>query len=312
MVGIAFTVMCLIFGTTFLAIKIGVEAGMPPFLSAGLRFLIAGALMFAWMRMKGKVSWSLLFRKEMLLTGAGLTFGTFATLYWAEQHVSSGVGAILSATGPLMIMLMQTALLRQKTSARVIVGCLIGFTGVVLVVLPGVSLGAGSLFMWGCIAVLVGEVCYSAGALYSKKVIHQFKEASPVAINAVQMMYGGLLLSLLSVGTESWSMSALDWVPAVSSVIYLTVIGSMVGHSLFYWIMSRTNPLFPATWLYISPPIAVGLGAVVYGEHVSWVTWIGVVLVVSGLLAMNEKVSGWLKKRSRARMTVQASESVLK
>ncbi|MEK4370096.1 DMT family transporter [Paenibacillus sp. FSL R5-0473] len=312
MVGIAFTVMCLIFGTTFLAIKIGVEAGMPPFLSAGLRFVIAGALMFAWMRMKGKVSWSLLFRKEMLLTGAGLTFGTFATLYWAEQHVSSGVGAILSATGPLMIMLMQTALLRQKTSARMIVGCLIGFTGVVLVVLPGVSLGAGSLFMWGCIAVLVGEVCYSAGALYSKKVIHQFKEASPVAINAVQMMYGGLLLSLLSVGTESWSMSALDWVPAVSSVIYLTVIGSMVGHSLFYWIMSRTNPLFPATWLYISPPIAVGLGAVVYGEHVSWVTWIGVVLVVSGLLAMNEKVSGWLKKRSRARMTVQASESVLK
>ncbi|WP_017689969.1 EamA family transporter [Paenibacillus sp. PAMC 26794] len=312
MVGIAFTVMCLIFGTTFLAIKIGVEAGMPPFLSAGLRFVIAGALMFAWMRMKGKVSWSLLFRKEMLLTGAGLTFGTFATLYWAEQHVSSGVGAILSATGPLMIMLMQTALLRQKTSARMIVGCLIGFTGVVLVVLPGVSLGAGSLFMWGCIAVLVGEVCYSAGALYSKKVIHQFKEASPVAINAVQMMYGGLLLSLLSVGTESWNMSALDWVPAVSSVIYLTVIGSMVGHSLFYWIMSRTNPLFPATWLYISPPIAVGLGAVVYGEHVSWVTWIGVVLVVSGLLAMNEKVSGWLKKGKRARMTVQASESVLK
>jgi len=312
MVGIAFTVMCLIFGTTFLAIKIGVEAGMPPFLSAGLRFLIAGALMFAWMRMKGKVSWSLLFRKEMLLTGAGLTFGTFATLYWAEQHVSSGVGAILSATGPLMIMLMQTALLRQKTSARMIVGCLIGFSGVVLVVLPGVSLGAGSLFMWGCIAVLVGEVCYSAGALYSKKVIHQFKEASPVAINAVQMMYGGLLLSLLSVGTESWNMSALDWVPAVSSVIYLTVIGSMVGHSLFYWIMSRTNPLFPATWLYISPPIAVGLGAVVYGEHVSWITWIGVVLVVSGLLAMNEKVSGWLKKRSRSRMTVQASESVLK
>lgn len=312
MVGIAFTVMCLIFGTTFLAIKIGVEAGMPPFLSAGLRFVIAGALMFAWMWMKGKVSWSLLFRKEMLLTGAGLTFGTFATLYWAEQHVSSGVGAILSATGPLMIMLMQTALLRQKTSARMMVGCLIGFTGVVLVVLPGVSLGAGYLFMWGCIAVLVGEVCYSAGALYSKKVIHQFKEASPVAINAVQMMYGGLLLTLLSAGTESWNMSVLDWVPAVSSVIFLTVIGSMVGHSLFYWIMSRTNPLFPATWLYISPPIAVGLGAVVYGEHVSWITWIGVVLVVSGLLAMNEKVSGWLKKGKRARVTVQASKTVLK
>ncbi|WP_339242964.1 EamA family transporter [Paenibacillus sp. FSL R5-0517] len=115
-------------------------------------------------------------------------------------------------------------------------------------------------------------------------------------------MYGGLLLTLLSARTESWNMSVLDWVhwvPAVSSVIYLTVIGSMVGHSLFYWIMSRTNLLFPATWLYISPPIAVGLGAVVYGEHVSWITWIGVVLVVSGLLEMNEKVSGWLKKKEK-------------
>lgn len=312
MVGIAFTVMCLIFGTTFLAIKIGVEVGIPPFLSAGLRFIVAGALMFAWMWMKGKVNISLLWRKEMLITGAGLTFGTFATLYWAEQYVSSGVGAILSATGPLMIMLMQTALLRQKTSARMIMGCLIGFAGVVLVVLPGVSIGGSPLWLWGCIAVLVGEVFYSAGAIYSKKVINQFKEANPVAINAVQMMYGGLLLSLLSAVTESWNMSALDWVPAVSSVIYLTVVGSMVGHSLFYWIMSRTNPLFPATWLYISPPIAVGLGAVVYNEHVSFITWIGVALVVTGLLAMNEKVSGWLKKGKRARVTVQASETALK
>ncbi|PQP82773.1 EamA family transporter [Paenibacillus sp. PCH8] len=312
MVGVAFTIMCLIFGTTFLAIKIGVEAGMPPFLSAGLRFIIAGALMFTWMWMKGKVNVSLLWRKEMLITGAGLTFGTFATLYWAEQYISSGVGAILSATGPLMIMVMQTALLRQKTSARMITGCLIGFAGVVLVVLPGVSFGGSPLWLWGCIAVLVGEVCYSAGAIYSKKVINQFKETSPVAINAVQMMYGGLLLSLLSAVTESWNLSALDWVPAVTSVIYLTVVGSMVGHSLFYWIMSRTNPLFPATWLYISPPIAVGLGAVVYDEHVGWITWIGVALTVSGLLAMNEKVMGWLWKRSRSNSVVQTSKPVVK
>jgi drug/metabolite transporter (DMT)-like permease len=148
--------------------------------------------------------------------------------------------------------------------------------------------------------------------LYSKKVINQFKEASPVAINAVQMMYGGLLLSGLSAVTESWSTTGLDWVPAVSSLIYLTVVGSMVGHSLFYWIMSRTNPLFPATWLYISPPIAVGLGAVLYNEHVSWITWIGVALIVSGLLAMNEKVMGWLQKGKRKTLLGQTSKSMVK
>ncbi|WP_339276704.1 EamA family transporter [Paenibacillus sp. FSL W8-0426] len=297
MVAAAFAIMCLIFGTTFLAIKIGVEAGLPPFLSAGLRFVAAGALMFAWMWMKGRVKLSLLWRKEMLLTGMGLTFGTFATLYWAEQYVSSGVGAILSATGPLMIMIMQTALLRQKTSLRIVAGYLVGFGGVVLVVLPGISFGGGALWLLGCIAVLVGELCYSAGALYSKKVINQFSDSDPVAINAVQMMYGGVLLLGLSAVTEPWKMSisTLDWQPAILSLLYLTVIGSMVGHSLFYWIMSRTNPLFPATWLYISPPIAVVLGAVLYNEHVSWMTWTGVVLIVSGLLAMNDKVISALR-----------------
>lgn len=297
MIGTAFAIMCLVFGTTFLAIKIGVEAGLPPFMSAGIRFMIAGALMFAWMLMKGRVKMSLLWRKEMLLTGAGLTFGTFAALYWAEQYVSSGVGAILSATGPIMIMVMQTVLLRQKTSARMITGCLIGFVGVIFVVMPGVTIGGSPLWLWGCIVILIGEVCYSAGALYSKKVINQFKESDPVAINAVQMMYGGLLLLILSAFTESWNISVMDWTPAITSLIYLTVIGSMVGHSLFYWIMSRTNPLFPATWLYISPPIAVVLGAIVYNEHVSWMTWIGVVLIVSGLLFMNDKVTGWFKSR---------------
>ncbi|MCM3172819.1 EamA family transporter [Paenibacillus sp. MER 99-2] len=297
MIGAAFAIMCLVFGTTFLAIKIGVEAGLPPFMSAGIRFMIAGALMFAWMLMKGRVKLSLLWRKEMLLTGAGLTFGTFAALYWAEQYVSSGVGAILSATGPIMIMVMQTVLLRQKTSARIITGCLIGFVGVIFVVMPGVTIGGSPLWLWGCIVILIGEVCYSAGALYSKKVINQFKESDPVAINAVQMMHGGLLLFILSAFTESWNISVINWTPAITSLIYLTVIGSMVGHSLFYWIMSRTNPLFPATWLYISPPIAVVLGAIVYNEHVSWMTWIGVVLIVSGLLFMNDKVTGWFKSR---------------
>ncbi|WP_025681472.1 EamA family transporter, partial [Paenibacillus massiliensis] len=102
MIAVGYIVMCLVFGTTFLAIKIGVEAGLPPFLSAGLRFLVAGILMYTWMKLRGKAQWSLLLRKEMLLTGLGLTFGTFAALYWAEQYVSSGIGAILSATGPLM------------------------------------------------------------------------------------------------------------------------------------------------------------------------------------------------------------------
>ncbi|MDY8023062.1 DMT family transporter [Paenibacillus polymyxa] len=297
MIGIAFTVMCLIFGTTFLAIKVGVEAGLPPFLSAGVRFFAAGAILFIAMKLTGKVRWSLLWRKEMLLIGAGTTFGTFSALYWAEQYVSSGIGAILSATGPMMIVILQSVLLRQKTSRITVVGCMISFLGVVLVVLPGLALQVSGLWLAGCLVILLGELCYSGGALYSKRVMDVFRETNPIALNAAQMIHGGWMLLLLSAITEPWSSEGWQYLPAMGSLLYLILFGSMIAHTLFYWLMERTNPLFPTTWLYISPPIAVGLGALLYGEHVSWWMLAGVLLIVTGLILMNNGIIRLVNRR---------------
>ncbi|APB72055.1 EamA family transporter [Paenibacillus polymyxa] len=297
MIGIAFTVMCLIFGTTFLAIKVGVEAGLPPFLSAGVRFFAAGAILFIAMKLTGKVRWSLLWRKEMLLIGAGTTFGTFSALYWAEQYVSSGIGAILSATGPMMIVILQSVLLRQKTSRITVVGCMISFLGVVLVVLPGLAVQISGLWLAGCLVILLGEMCYSGGALYSKRVMDVFRETNPIALNAAQMIHGGWMLLLLSAFTEPWSSEGWQYLPAMGSLLYLILFGSMIAHTLFYWLMERTNPLFPTTWLYISPPIAVGLGALLYGEHVSWWMLAGVLLIVTGLILMNNGIIRLVNRR---------------
>lgn len=297
MIGIAFTVMCLIFGTTFLAIKVGVEAGLPPFLSAGVRFFAAGAILFIAMKLTGKVRWSLLWRKEMLLIGAGTTFGTFSALYWAEQYVSSGIGAILSATGPMMIVILQSVLLRQKTSRITVVGCMISFLGVVLVVLPGLAVQISGLWLVGCLVILLGELCYSGGALYSKRVMDVFRETNPIALNAAQMIHGGWMLLLLSAITEPWSSEGWQYLPAMGSLLYLILFGSMIAHTLFYWLMERTNPLFPTTWLYISPPIAVGLGALLYGEHVSWWMLAGVLLIVTGLILMNNGIIRLVNRR---------------
>lgn len=297
MIGIAFTVMCLIFGTTFLAIKVGVEAGLPPFLSAGVRFFTAGAILFIAMKLTGKVRWSLLWRKEMLLIGAGTTFGTFSALYWAEQYVSSGIGAILSATGPMMIVILQSVLLRQKTSRITVVGCMISFLGVVLVVLPGLAVQISGLWLAGCLVILLGELCYSGGALYSKRVMDVFRETNPIALNAAQMIHGGWMLLLLSAITEPWSSEGWQYLPAMGSLLYLILFGSMIAHTLFYWLMERTNPLFPTTWLYISPPIAVGLGALLYGEHVSWWMLAGVLLIVTGLILMNNGIIRLVNRR---------------
>ncbi|QWU17239.1 Permease of the drug/metabolite transporter (DMT) superfamily [Paenibacillus sophorae] len=289
MIILAYSLVCLIFGTTFLAIKIGVDAGAPPFFSAGLRFFAAGAALLLWMSWKRKASFSLLLRKETALTGLGLTFGTFAALYWAEQYVSSGLAAVLSATGPIMILLLQTFLLRQKASSLSLAGCLIGFTGVLLLVLPSLSLSASPLWLAGCAVILIGEWAYASGTLYTRTVTARLPDVHPIALNAAQMIYGGALMLLLSLFAERPSISFLLSWRASGSFLYLTVIGSMVGHSLYYWLVAKTNPVFPSTWLYISPPIAVGVGIFFYDETVSWMTLLGVITIIGGTMLVNAK-----------------------
>lgn len=287
MIMLAYSLVCLIFGTTFLAIKIGVDAGAPPFFAAGLRFLLAGGILFLWMVWKGKANFSLLLRKEMLLTGATLTFGTFAALYWGEQYVSSGLAAVLSATGPMMILLIQTFILRQKASIHALFGCILGLAGVLLLVLPNLALKTSMLWLVGCVVILIGEASYATGAIYSKKVTNHLSEVSPIALNAVQMMYGGLFLFILSMATEKVRPAELFSFPVIFSLLYLIVIGSMVAHSLFYWLVAKTNPVFPSTWLYVSPPIAVGVGVLFYNETVNGLTLLGIVTIIAGTVLVN-------------------------
>ncbi|WP_028546535.1 DMT family transporter [Paenibacillus taiwanensis] len=287
MVILNYLLVCLIFGTTFLAIKIGVDASAPPFLSSGIRFFVAGLLLFVWMMWRKKASFSLLLRKEMLLTGIGLTFGTFAALYWGEQYVSSGIAAVFSATAPILILLLQTIIMRQSPSRRSLIGCIIGLIGVTLIILPTITLSASIWLLIGSLIILIGQLFYSCGAIYSKSVTKRFPETSPIALNAAQMMYGGALLLLLSACTEKWYFHSLLSAEAIGSMLYLIVIGSMIGHSLFYWLVVKTSPIFASTWLYISPLIALTIGVIFYGEAITWLTIIGAITIIVGTVLVN-------------------------
>lgn len=287
MIVLGFILMCLIFGTTFLAIKIGIDAGLSPFYSAAIRFITAGGLLFLYSLWKKKAVLSLLWRKETLLTGFLITFGTFSTLYWAEQHISSGLAAVLSATGPIMILLLQTAVTHRRAPLTSTLGCAVGFTGVFVLMLPGLQIDFNFMWLAGCLVVLLGELCYSGGALYSKSVMDRRPEASSLALNAAQMLFGGLLLLVLSLIVEHPQPTRIFSLPALGSILYLIVAGSMVGHSLFYWLISKTNPVFPSTWLYISPLIAMGLGSLVYGEAFTWISAAGALLILTGIILVN-------------------------
>lgn len=287
MILFGYTLMCLIFGTTFLAIKIGIDAGAPPFFSAGIRFFLAGLILFLWMVWKRKASLSLLLHKEMVITGIGLTFGVFATLYWAEQYVTSGIASVLAATAPLMILLLQSSIFRQKVSVTAMLGCFLGFTGVILLLLPNDYAEVSTLWIFGCIAILIGQLFYSSGAVYSKRVIERFQHTSPIALNAAQMMYGGGMLLFLSFFTEKMYIESVLSTNALLSLLYLIIFGSMIGHSLFYWLVAKTNPVLPSTWLYISPLIAISLGVTFYNELLSIYSMVGGITIIIGIVLIN-------------------------
>lgn len=283
-----YIVMCLIFGTTFLAIKIGIDAGATPFFSAGIRFFLAGVILLGWMVCTKKARLSLLLRKEMFLTGIGLTFGVFAALYWAEQYVSSGIAAVLSATGPLMIILIQSRVTRLSLSGTTLAGCLIGLLGVILLVFPGLTITYDKWWVLGCLAVVVGELFYAVGAVYSRHVIQHFQDTSPIALNAAQMVHGGLLLLILSLFTENVHIGSMFADPrSPLSLLYLIFVGSMMGHTIFYWLVAKTGPVFPSTWLYISPLISLCLGVAFYGEPLSLLSLAGGITILSGIILVN-------------------------
>ncbi|MBB3113472.1 drug/metabolite transporter (DMT)-like permease [Paenibacillus phyllosphaerae] len=309
MVIINYVLMCAIFGTTFLAIKIGVEAGLPPFFSAGLRFTIAGLLLLGWMMLQRKVRLSILLRKELVFVGLSSTFMTFAALYWAEQYVDSGMAAILSATGPMMILGMQAAARTGQSAGRsVYFGCVIGFAGVVVLLLPKLVVGTDALWIASCIVILLGELGYAAGSLMSRKVMFHLNDVSPIAINAVQMLYGGLALLVLSAFSEKVSLDSLLTFPAAGSLFYLIVFGSMLGHSLYAWLIKATNAFFPSTWLYISPLIAMALGVLFYNEHVSIYSILGSLLVISGIIVTNlRQIRSHLSSREQRQLRSTAS-----
>ncbi|GED70692.1 transporter [Brevibacillus reuszeri] len=282
-----YIIMCLIFGTTFLAIKVGIDAGAPPFFSAGIRFFLAGVILFVFMVWRGKASLSLLLKKEMFLTGFALTFGVFATLYWAEQYLSSGIAAVLSATAPLMILLLQTTITRKSLPAISWIGCLVGLAGVILMLLPGLTITFSSVWLMGCATVLFGQVFYSVGTVYSRSVIQRFQDSSPIALNAAQMIYGGALLLILSLFTENVHVQSMGTPSAIISLVYLIFVGSMMGHTIFYWLVAKTNPVFPATWLYISPLIALSLGVMFYHEPLSVMSLVGGITIIIGIVLIN-------------------------
>ncbi|PFL02713.1 DMT family transporter [Bacillus thuringiensis] len=294
-----YILVCIIFGTTFLTIKIGIEAGAPPLFSAGIRFFLAGIILMIIFKLKRKEIMPHIFSKRIMYAGFCLTFMTFASLYWSEQYISSGLAAVLSATGPMMILLIQAKRNREELQKEQLVALVIALIGVIFVSLPGMHQQVSFIWSIACIVLVIGELFYGIGSIRSKEILSDLSNVSPFLINGIQMFYGGILLLIASIIVEQPNVTVLTSWSVQWPILYLIFIGSIGGHGLYYWLLSKTNPVFPSTWLYVSPLIAIIVGYIVLGEPLNPTMGMGACFILIGVFLANRTTIGAYFKQGK-------------
>jgi drug/metabolite transporter (DMT)-like permease len=279
----AFLTIYLVWGSTYLGIKVAIET-IPPLLMAGLRFLAAGAFLYGVLRLRGERLASAGEWRHAAIVGTALLAGGNGGVTWAERSVTSGVAALVIATAPLWFALMDW--LRAggvRPQARTWAGIAIGFSGVTLLAAPG--MGGGGVDPVGFVVLLGACITWAAGSMYAR---HTPKPASPWLGVAAQMMSGGLVLLVL--GTLAGEWVGFEWhnVSARSlwALAYLIVVGSLVGFSAYIWLLKASTPAKVSSYAYVNPVVAVFLGWAVLGEPLSRRTLWAAAVIVAGVVVM--------------------------
>lgn len=275
----AFAVIYFVWGSTFLAIKIGV-ADVPPFLFAGMRFLAAGLLLYGWLRWRGVRPPSP--REWVAATGLALLIFVvdYGLLFWAERRVASGTAAILLATIPVFMTLSEIFILRaRRLTARLAFALLVGIAGVGVLVSPGEALGEAAVDTAGAVALIVAALSWSVASALSRKVKLPTDKAMS---SGSQMLAGGVMLVLTAAlfgeldGFRVEAVSRGTWL----ALAYLVVPGSIVAYTAYVWLLHHVSPTRVGTYAYVNPVVAVFLGYFLGGETLGPRTLAGTALVV--------------------------------
>ena len=273
-------VLCLIWGSTWLFIKIGLT-DLPPLTFAGIRFVIASLILFTiiWMRRlrlpKRREDWWLL-----AFTGF-LSFSlNYGLVFWGEQHISSGLAALLQATLPAFgLVIAHFYLPEERMTLAKIAGIVLGVAGVGIVFSNQLAV-AGSLALAGCVALVFS----SFFAAYSNVLIKaRARDLDPAIISAGQMVFGLIPLLLVGIPLEGNPLNFRWTLMAIVSLFYLAIVGSVIAFLLYYWLVRNMDVTKSMLIALVTPVVAVVLGMFVLGEELTWRTIVGGAMIISGI-----------------------------
>jgi drug/metabolite transporter (DMT)-like permease len=270
--------LCLIWGSTWLAIKVGL-VGVPPFLGAGLRFVLSAAIVGLVLAARRQPIALTRDDKICVLSLGLLVFGLdYGLVYWAEVHISSGLTAVLFSTMPLMTALLSAFWMRSETlNGRKIAGILVGVIGTALLFWPQERVG--TMQALGMLSALAGSFCAAVNLVTMKK---HGRDSDPFVLNTFGMAIGAACLLLMSALVEPWS--DVEWTRSnVMAILYLSVIGSVVAFTAYYYLIKRMDATAVSLNTLIIPIVALALGRAFLGETVGPVAVLGIVTILVGV-----------------------------
>jgi drug/metabolite transporter (DMT)-like permease len=280
---LAFFAIYVLWGTTFLAIRIAVLE-LPPLFAAGTRFFVAGVLLFAFMRLKRQPWPTAAEWRNLLILSLLMFVAEYGPLFWAEKYVPSGIVSVLAATLPLITMVLEMLVLRQQRFRRgVIAATIVGFCGVGILLLPS---GRQHLAPLPCAAILAGCTTWALGSVLSRSM--KLPKSKPLTAGATMMLGGAILLAL------SAAFGELHPLPHVSlraglALAYLIVCGSLLAFTAFVWLLGRMPATRVASHAYVNPIVAVALGYFAAGEVITLRTLAGTALVIASVFLILRK-----------------------
>jgi drug/metabolite transporter (DMT)-like permease len=281
----AFAIIYFAWGSTFLAIRVGVHE-VPPLLFAAMRFLAAGLALYGWLIVRGERSPTTRQWLSASLMALLIFVFDYGLLFWAEQHVPSGIAAVMLATIPAFMALSEIILLRtQRLTIRLAVALLIGIAGVVALTSHSLNLGDAPIDTKGAVALIIASMSWSIASALSRKLP---LPTSKVMSSGAQMLAGGVLLTLAAgargefLGFHPSSVSGGAWF----ALLYLIVVGSIIGYTAYVWLLHHESPTRVGTYAYVNPLVAVLLGYFFGGETLGPRTILGTLFVLISVVVI--------------------------
>ena len=281
-----FLLLTLIWGTTWVAIRIGLE-GVPPFTGVAVRFAIAGTLLLALAPVLGVRLGRGRHEKALWLVNGILSFClSYAIIYWSEQHIPSGLAAVLFATNPLFVAALAHFLLAgERLAAAAVAGLVLGFAGVAVIFSDELSLLGGPQVRLAAIVILGSPLVSAVSSVVIKR---WGSDVHPLSLSAVPMLIASLVMGAVAFAVERHHPLVFD-ARSAGALLYLAILGSAVTFTVFYWLLARVTATRLALLSYLIPIVAVGVGALLFDEPLRPRLLAGSALILAGVVIVSRR-----------------------